>query len=555
MVKRGQGKDYAPETMLCEIASEYRSEFESKIVAGIVDNEIKDLQQSVGEYKKIEFIERNSTYGLRIYNRSVLFLLIVAVKELYPDAEVIVEATVNRGLYCTIETEGGINEEKVKNIEQHMRKIVAENRKIERKVLPKEEALKLFKNTKQIAKVNIISQLNQDYADVYYCGEAYDYLFGEMLDETGSLGEFALDLDSPGVLLRMPLAEFDYKVPEKNEQPKFKNVLMDSEEWAGLLECKYVADLNRFVRMKGIGEIIRLSEALQEKKIIEIANDIADDIDSRRLVLIAGPSSSGKTSFAQRLKTQLRVNNIKALSISMDDYYIDRELTPRTPDGKYDFERIDALNVELFNEHLKKLLAGESVSLPHYDFVAGKRIDNATAPICLAPRQPIIIEGIHGLNEKLTASIPREQKYKVYISALTPLNLDAHNRLHTTDTRLIRRMVRDYKYRGHSAAKTIAQWSSVRNGEEKYIFPFQEDADTIFNSSLIYELAALKKYAVKVLNEVSPEEREYSTVTKILKFLELLESIEDESDIPNNSIIREFIGGSCFFDVEGNLKE
>ncbi len=538
-------KKYAESVTLAEIAKEFQGQYPATIAAGLLDGKLRDLQTPVGKYRTIDFITLDTEDGQRIYRRSVIFLLITAVHELYPEAEVIVRFTANKGLYCDIYHLEGLSEAVVREITLYMKKIVQENRSIVKQSLSREDAVKLFKEAQQIEKANLISALEQDSVSVYCCAGFQDYLYGAMLGETGLLGNFELDYCAPGVLLRTP--EQGNKLPPKVEQPKLSHILGESKRWAEILHCDYITDLNRYNRQGAIADVIHVSEALHEKRIAQIADHIAGHIRDLRLILIAGPSSSGKTSFAQRLRIQLRVNGIEPVTISLDDYFLNRDRTPRNEAGEYDFEALEALDVDLFNEHMLHLMAGEEVSLPRYNFVTGQREMDTSVPISIGPEQPIIIEGIHGLNEKLTASIPRKRKYKIYISALTQLSIDAHNRLPTTDTRLLRRLVRDYQFRGAYALKTLRQWPDVRAGEEKNIFPFQEEADVMFNSALIYELGVLKKYAEPLLEKITPDRPEYTKAQRILDFCRYFDDIEEEYDIPNNSILREFIGKSCFF--------
>lgn len=539
-------KKISTDTILKSLAEEVQQEGEPLIVAALVDKVLRDLQSEVGAFHTIEFVDTQSEFGRRIYRRSVVFLLILAVRELYPAVEVIVQFTAHKGLYCALQqaNESSIPE-MVQAIEQRMKDIVAENRPITKKRLQREEVVQLFKKSEQIEKANLVMALDAEKASIYYCGEFYDYLFGPMVPESGKLGRFALDAMPGGVLLRTPETSAP-TLPAFVPQPKFASILMEAEKWAKILRCDYVPDLNRYIKRGQIADIIHVSEALHEKKVAEIADHIAENIDELRLVLIAGPSSSGKTSFAQRLRIQLRVNGIEPISISLDDYFRNWEDTPRNEKGEYDFENIGALDVELFNDHLVRLLNGEEVILPHYNFLTGKR-EIGTERLSVAPHTPLILEGIHGLNEELTASVPRSKKYKIYISALTQLNIDAHNRIPTTDARLLRRMVRDYQFRGAYALKTLRQWPDVRAGEEKNIFPFQEEADAMFNSSLIYELAVLKRYAMPLLEIVPRDVPEYTKANRLLDFCRCFAEITDEYDIPNNSLLREFIGKSIFF--------
>ena len=544
--EKGKGREIPAEMTLLELAQEVQKKGEPLIVAARVDNVLRDLQTSVGDFHTIELVDTRSEFGRRIYRRSVVFLLIMAVRELYPEAEVVVQFTAHKGLYCAIQSPFDVTESVVRALEQRMREIVAENRPIVKKRLQREEVVQLFKKSEQIEKANLVMSLETEKASLYYCGEFYDYLFGPMVSATGVLDKFALDAMPGGVLLRTPEPSAPEIVPAFKEQPKFGSILMEAERWASVLHCDYVSDLNRYIRRGEVADIIHVSEALHEKKIAEIADHIASNIKDLRLILIAGPSSSGKTSFAQRLRIQLRVNGIEPVSISLDDYFRNWEDTPRTKEGAYDFENIGALDVELFNDHLVRLLNGEEVILPHYNFLTGKR-EAGSEHLSIAPTSPLIAEGIHGLNEALTASVPRGKKYKIYISALTQLNIDAHNRIPTTDARLLRRMVRDYQFRGAYALKTLRQWPDVRAGEEKNIFPFQEEADAMFNSALIYELAVLKRYAVPLLEMVPRDVPEYTKANRLLDFCRCFSDITEEYDIPNNSLLREFIGKSIFF--------
>ena len=544
--KKGMGREIPAEMTLLELAQEVQKKGEPLIVAARVDNVLRDLQTPVGDFHTIELVDTRSEFGRRIYRRSVVFLLIMAVRELYSETEVVVQFTAHKGLYCAIQSPFDVTERVVLELEQRMREIVAENRPIVKKRLQREEVVQLFKKSEQIEKANLVMSLETEKASLYYCGEFYDYLFGPMVSATGVLDKFALDTMPGGVLLRTPEPSAPEIVPAFKEQPKFGSILMEAERWASVLHCDYVSDLNRYIRRGEVADIIHVSEALHEKKIAEIADHIASNIKELRLILIAGPSSSGKTSFAQRLRIQLRVNGIEPISISLDDYFRNWEDTPRTKEGAYDFENIGALDVELFNDHLVRLLNGEEVILPHYNFLTGKR-EAGSEHLSIAPTSPLIVEGIHGLNEALTASVPRGKKYKIYISALTQLNIDAHNRIPTTDARLLRRMVRDYQFRGAYALKTLRQWPDVRAGEEKNIFPFQEEADAMFNSALIYELAVLKRYAVPLLEMVPRDVPEYTKANRLLDFCRCFSDITEEYDIPNNSLLREFIGKSIFF--------
>lgn len=547
-------RNVLPQVLPRDLAADYQQEYASRIVAVKLDNTLHDLQTPVGKSRSIEFVELESEEGWIIYRRSVEFLLVMAVHKLYPEAEVAAMFRANNGLYCEISVPGKkLTEVMVQAIEAEMRRLVEEDRPIVKEVLEREAAVKLFKETKQVEKANLIASLKLPKVSIYRCGDYYDYLYGAMIGSTGHLGKFALDIFESGVLLRTPDLKSKGEVPPSVPQPKLSEVLTEAKNWANILRCRYVTDLNRAIRSGRISEVIRVSEALQEKHIAEIADYIAKHRQKLRLILIAGPSSSGKTSFAQRLRVQLQVIGLRPFSISLDNYFVNREDTPKTPAGAYDYECLEALDVDLFNKDMFALLKGESVVLPRYNFKTGEREWEGQTPLTLEKSQPIIVEGIHGLNEKLTAAIPREYKFKIYVSALTQLNIDSHNRIPTTDARLIRRLVRDYQFRGASALKTLKQWPDVRQGEEKYIFPYQEEADVMFNSAMIYELSALRRYAVPMLEAVTPDVPEYTKARRLLDFCQYFLDLPDEEDVPNNSILREFIGKSVFFKGEDQV--
>ena len=533
---------------LLELARKVQPQYSSEIVAAVLDHEIHDLQNDARSVANVEFITLDSYDGWKIYERSVLFLLITAVHELYPDAELIVKFSANKGLFCEIRHNSMTFEEPaVRQIEKRMRHIVAENRPIRKEFLSREDAVKMFKKSRDIEKANLIAGLQRDTVSIYHCGEYYDYLFGALLPETKNLGRFELDYEPPGVLLRTPKIMTDGKVCRRVPQPKLKHIMEETKQWVKSLSCSYVTDLNRIIRCGFSGDAIRVSEALQEKRIARIADQIVQQPENARLVMIAGPSSSGKTSFAQRLRVQMLVNGLKPVSISLDDYFRPRLETPRNEKGEYDYECLGALDTELFNKHMVELLEGKEIILPRYNFVTGLREWQTDTPLSVTSRQPIIIEGLHGLNEKLSAAVPRDKKFKIFISALTPLNIDAHNSVSTTDARLLRRLVRDYQFRGAHALHTLKIWHDVRAGEEKNIVPFQEEADVMFNSALVYELAILKKYAVPLLERISPDVPEHIEARRLLDLCSYFDEIDDENLVPNNSLLREFIGKSVFF--------
>ena len=536
------------EKRLIQMAEKAQGDYSSPIVAVKLNGEVRDIQTPFSESDTINFIELNSSLGWKIYRRSVLFLLIAAVSKIEKNAEVIAKFTVNKGLYCEIKLPGReIDPAFIAKVDRTMRAMISENIPIIKHSIQRTEAIERFQKLGQSGKVNLLSELSQDIISIYTCEEYTDYLYGPMLYETKYLDRFELDHESFGVLIRTPDERTYGQIRKRVSQPKFGSILAESKAWADILDCRFISDLNRINREQAIGELIRISEGLQEKRIAQIADHIASNREDVRLILIAGPSSSGKTSFAQRLRIQLRVNGLRPVMISLDDYFLNREDTPLNEKGQYDYESLDALDTKLFNQDMLALLAGQEVQIPRYNFITGMREWKEDAFLSIHSDQPIIIEGIHALNEYLTKDIPRKNKYKIYISALTQLNIDAHNRIPTTEVRFLRRLVRDYQFRGAKALKSIRQWPDVRDGEEKYIFPFQEDADVLFNSALIYEIGVLKKYAVPLLEEIERGEEGYTEARLILRFLQYVNEIDAIDDIPNNSILREFIGKSVFF--------
>ncbi|MBP2645582.1 MAG: udk [Firmicutes bacterium] len=532
------------ETLLT-ISRQYQERFPTSIVAAKVNHEIKDLHAGIDEDSTIQFLDLTTTEGMRVYQRSLAFVLVVAVRELYPDGEVTIEHSLSKGIYCEVYIDRELTSDDMQTIEGRMHKIVEDDRPFIKRRVTKQEAMDMFQADGQPEKVRLLGQMQRDTVSIYYCGDVYDYFYGTLAPSTGSLQLFSLAFCKPGLILRFPEKEKPDELPPLLEQPKLAQIFREAEEWGKALHCGYVGALNQAVATNQIDEIIRIAEALHEKKLANIADYITENRDKVRVILVAGPSSSGKTTFVQRLNVQLRVNGVRPLSISLDDYFLDRVLTPRDEQGNYDFESIEALDLGLFNEHLVRLLQGETVKIPTYNFLIGQR-EYRGHTLQLEPDQPVIIEGIHGLNERLTLEVPREQKIKIYVSAITQLSIDNHNRIPTTDTRLIRRIVRDSQFRAHDALQTLELWPSVRRGEERNIFPFQEEADIMFNSALIYELGILKPYAEALLNEVGQDKPEYAEAQRLLNFLAYFHDIDGEI-VPSNSILREFLGKSCFY--------
>ncbi len=543
--KNGETKQYPNGVSLLQVSAERQARYETPIVAAKVNNDIKDLQFKLETDCLVEFFDLKTDLGNKVYQRSLTFVLIIAAKTLFPKGEVTVEHSLSKGLYCELHIGRKITQDDISRLEAEMRNVIEEKRPILLKSVPIAEGTRLFAEAGQAEKARHLKQMKRERIRVYYCGDVYGYFYGMMAPNTSYTPVFSLRYYEPGFILRFPQAGEPEKLPTFSEQRKLADIFLEAERWGSILQCDYVATLNEYVERKEIADIIRVAEALHEKKIAQIADFVAQHSNEARVILVAGPSSSGKTTFAQRLNIQLRVNGVRPVPISLDDYFVNRDSTPVDENGTPDFEAIEAIDLKLFNEHLGRILKGEAVEVPFYNFKTGKREFNGHM-IQIEKGQPLIIEGIHGLNERLTQVVPREQKIKIYISALTQLSIDSHNRIPTTDTRLIRRIVRDSEFRGHDAITTLAMWASVRRGEEKNIFPYQEEADIMFNSALIYELGILKKYAEPLLADVTSDKEEYSEARRLLNFLNYFRSIPDE-DVPPNSILREFIGQSCFY--------
>lgn len=514
------------------------------VVAGQINNEIKDLNYPVIEGANIKYLDLTHELGMRIYANSLAFVFIRAVREVLKDCTVLVEHSMAKGLYCEIKGTT-LTIEIIKKVENRMREIVARDEKIEKHKMPKEKAIEIFQQDGQLDKIHLLKYLDLPEVTLYKCGWLYDYFYSQLVPSTGILREFSLQFHLPGVIIRHPIPSSPTRIPRYVPQPKLASIFYETEQWAKIMKVDTIPKLNDVITSQKFSQLVWVAEALHEKKIANIADKITEHRDRGNIILIAGPSSSGKTTFAQRLMVQLMVNGLKPVSISVDDYFVNREDTPIDEEGNPDFEALEAIDLDFFNDQLSQLIQGREVNLPTFNFKEGKR-EFLGKKLQIHKDQPIILEGIHGLNEELTYSIPKDHKFKIYISALTQLNIDYHNRIPTTDVRKLRRIVRDNQFRGMPAKHTIKIWPSVRRGEEKNIFPFQEEADIMFNSSLVYELAILKPYVEKLLKAIGPENEEYHEAQRLLSLLQYSLPVVGNSDIPSNSIIREFIGQSCF---------
>lgn len=526
-----------------EIAERFQKELPYRILACKVNNEFQSLDRYVQEGSYIQLLDMRTQAANLIYQNSLSLIYLKAVSHVLKDVTCDIENSINKGLYTEIMGREKITEKDVEDIQKKMEEIVSMDYPILKESLSPEDAVKYFKNEGMKENVNLIREGRKEPVSFYTVDGYKGFFYGLMVPSTKYIEHFQLKKYRNGILVRFPHPSNPNVIPEYVDETVLYRSFGEQNRWGKLMCINYVYDLNKKVRQGKSKEIIQLSEALHEQKIISIADMIKKS--GKRIILIAGPSSSGKTTFAQRLCIQLRVQGLKPLYMGTDDYFVEREDTPLDENGERNFEDIEAVDLDLFNGNLNTLLSGKEADLPTFDFITGhKSFGNRKTRI--HSDSPIIIEGIHALNEKLTKDIPRAEKFKIYISPLTSLNLDSHNRIVTTDHRMLRRMVRDYKYRGHSAESTISTWQSVRRGEDKNIFPYSNEADVMFNSVHLYEICVLKKYAEPLLSNITRDMEEYGDAKRLLKFLGFFETIENDEVISNNSILREFIGGSIF---------
>ncbi len=527
------------------ISKKYSKNYLSPILGAVYNNKILELSKEVECDGEISFLTIKEKDGKRFFIRSMFFVLVKAAKDMFPHATLHIEYTIGDGYYCFFEGLDWIRAEEVEELEKRMRDLIVSDQPFIRKEMPTEEAIKLFKEAGMEDKALLFSFRDQEKSSVYFLGDTMDYFYGYLAPSTGRLGDsFKLTYYNKGIVLMLPDEKDSTRVPSFKESPKFFNIITETTRWLDILELDTCGKLNRAIKEGRTNEVILISEALHEKKLATIADEIHRRKQVIKIVSIAGPSSSGKTTTANRLAMQLKVNGFKPYMISLDNYFIDRDLTPLDADGKNDFEVLEAINVKLFNEHLNMLMAGHEVELPRYNFKIGKS-EPSGEKLRISEKGIIVVEGIHGLNPNLYKDVPSQNIFKVYVSALTQLNIDSHNRIPTTDCRILRRIVRDNQFRGHSAIDTIDRWPSVRRGEAQNIFPYQERADVMFNSSLLYEFSVLKKYAAPLLKAIPQTSPEYTEAVRLHKFLSFFEEMDD-SFIPYNSILREFVGNSVF---------
>ena len=512
-------------------------------VSARVNNKVEGMHYRVYNSKDVEFLDMTTASGSRAYTRTLFFVLCKAVQDIYPATDVVIDIPVSNGFYVDIRLGRPVVDEDVNIIRRRMQEIIDARMPIRRFTVPTEDAITLFQEKGDVEKVKLLKTSGSIYTTYYKIGEYVDYYYGTLLTNTSQLYLFGLEKYYDGMLLRIPSVSNPDELGEMTRQDKMFDIFKEHHRWQEILGIRTVGDFNQAIDAGHATDIINISEALQEKKLAKIAEEIASR-EGVKLVLLAGPSSSGKTTSCKRLSIQLAVNGLKPLQISLDDYFVDRDKTPKDENGEFDFESIYALNLDLLNEQFNALFRGEEVELPKYDFPSGKSVKSGKK-LKLEPNNVLVVEGIHALNPELTAHVPEEQIFRVYASALTTILLDNHNYIPTTDNRLLRRIIRDYKYRGVSAQETIHRWPSVRAGENKWIFPFQENADAMLNTAMLYELSVLKMQAEPLLQQVPENCEEFAEAYRLLKFLKYFKGIP-YNNLPPTSLLREFLGGSSF---------
>lgn len=542
----GKSLEYENAVKLSDIAKDVYGDDNGKLLAK-VNGKLKELWKKVSEDAEIIFYDINSSDGARTYERGMLFLFIKSVHDVYDKSEVTgvnCEYSIGNGIFCEIIGNVKVDDEFALKVRERMDELVSENIMFEKRTVSTSEAIDKFLNNDLSDKEHLFRYRRGSTTNIYRLGNYHDYFYGYMPSTTGALKSFDLKTYDGGIVIALPNAGEGLEVKRPSWKPRelLYKTMKEANSWGKRLGIANVGNLNDTISEGRINDVMLVNEALQEGKICKIAENIAKQ--QKKIVMIAGPSSSGKTTFSHRLSIELMVQGLKPHPIAADDYFKDREHTPKDENGEYDFECLEAIDVEQFNKDMTDLLAGKEVKMPSFNFKTGKR-EYKGKTLKLGDEDILVIEGIHGLNDKFSASLPKESKFKIYISALTQLNIDDHNRIHTTDLRLLRRMVRDARTRGSSAEDTLARWASVRRGEEKNIFPFQEGADEMFDSSLVYELAVLKQYAEPLLFGIPTDSPYYSEANRLLKFLDYFLTMPSDN-VPKNSLVKEFIGGNCF---------
>lgn len=538
-----KNKKVAIGSTLSDVFSELNLEMPYGPIAAKVNNKVEGMNYRLYHNKDVEFLDMTSGSGSRCYTRTLFFVLSKAVHDLYPGSRVVIDIPVSNGYYVDLYIGRAVSLEDTERIRKRMQEIIDAKMPVRRFEVPTDEAVKMFEDKGDCAKAKLLRSSGALYTLYYQIDDYVDYYYGSLLTNTSKLYLFGLEKYFDGLLLRIPDLKNPGVLPEMTHQDKMFEIFKEHHRWQDIMGVRTIGDFNEMVSEGKATELINVSEALQEKKIARIADEIANR-KGVKLILLAGPSSSGKTTTCKRLSIQLLANGIKPLQISLDDYFVDRHLTPKDENGEYDYESVYALNLKLINDQFNALFRGEEVELPKYNFQTGTS-EKSGKKLKMADDNVLVVEGIHALNPVLTEQIPEGQKFRVYVSALTTILLDDHNYIPTTDNRLLRRIIRDYKYRGVNAQDSIHRWPSVRAGENKWIFPYQENADAVFNSAMLFELAVIKQQAEPLLEQVPENCEEYSEAYRLRKFLKYLRPIPNR-DIPPTSLLREFLGGSSF---------
>lgn len=532
-------------TSLLEISKHLNIKREHIVCGAIVNNQIRELSFCVVKPKQIEFIDISHPDGMKLYIRSLIFVLYAAVKETFPEVQLKIQNGISNGYFFELNgLDREITDSDIFTITQEMKSLIAQDIPFIKKRMLTTEVIKLLRQQGLEEKAQLFEQQGNLFSSLYFLKNLANYFYGHLLPSTGYISNFGLITYFNGILLQIPKPKNLNKLQKLVERNKLFGIFQEQKDWAEILNVSTIGNLNNFTLHQRSGDVIKISEALHEKKIAEIANMIYSLDGDLKVVLVSGPSASGKTTFSKRLGVQLAVNGLRPYQISLDDYFVDREKTPVDEFGEYDFESLDAIDIEFFNKQLLELLDGKEIDLPGFDFQLGRRKESGKK-LKLLPGDILVVEGIHGMNPDLLTQIDRKYTFNIFISALTQISFDEHTHVSTADNRLLRRIIRDSKYRGYPAWETIKRWPSVRRGEEKNIFPFQENADVMFNSATLYELAVLKKYAEPLLKQVAENRDEYVDSTRLLKFLSWFKQIDD-AEIPPTSLLREFLGGSSF---------
>lgn len=539
-------QDYFYENKI--VLKDLAKDFMPNAIAAKVNNRLRELNYYINYNCEIEFINLTNFDAVRIYETSLRYLIIMALEKINPNITVRFNQCISRSISCTLlNTNEKVSNAFIKKLEDEMRNLVQKDLPIARTTISKEEAIKIYKEKGYTDKVNVLKYRTEDSVNLYTCDGYSNYMFGYMVPSTGLLKEFVLQIYYPGFLVRIPRAECKGKIPPFEEAPVFQQMIQDAQKWAKISECINLPMINKYVDNNKVCDLVNICETRHNNMFSELGKEIYNRKDSLRLVCIAGPSSSGKTTFSHRLRIELLSRGLKPIKISMDDYYQDRDKCPKDENNEFDLEHVNALDLELFNENLLSLIEGEEVEQPIFDFKLGKRVKGEK--IKIDKDTIIIIEGIHALNEEVTKLIPKPQKYKIFISPFSQINIDNHNPIPASEIRLLRRIVRDAKYRKTNPSDTFSMWPSVRKGEFRWIYPCQEQADYVFNTELSYELCVMKKYAMSTLGTIGKDDEYYIQANRILKFLKYVKDI-DEKYVPCNSLLREFIGGSCFYNFD-----